>query len=301
MLELFKRKNNHLRLGLSLDRDGLLLMVLDVAKEKQPQVKELMHFPISKKTDPDEIIKIKRAIRQKKLHKIPCFGLLKEKYYQLLLIEPLNVPEEEMREAMLWKIKDLVGLDVENTVIDTFYQPDKKMIYTVAAKKDEIAETTRLIHQLELALVSLDIEELAFRNYFDLYPEAEQGIAVVEIKNGEGKLLIIRQGCLYLCRRFSLNYSNQADGPLPEEDIVLEIQRSIDYYERQMGQVAPAKIIFCGIDNEDKVTSVIRDSFQQTISCLQVEGLNVREKDSELWTNEKIALIAGAGLRSEVA
>jgi MSHA biogenesis protein MshI len=321
MLGNIRSKNKHLRLGLSIDRDDLYLLLLDLKESQQPQLKDLVHVSLLDIKKKGEIEKIKQILRKNKFHKIPCYGLIQEANYQLLLVEPINVPEEELAEAMLWKIRDIAGVDIENTVVDTFHQPDKKMLYTVAAQKDRIKTMTSLVHQLGLSLVSLDIEELAYRNFIDLYPESEQGIALVLLKQGEGKILIFRQGNLFLCRRFSLNYqphhmsadpsghknsSPNQSGSLPEEDIVLEIQRSVDYYERQMGQVAPTKIIFSGISSEDEITKVTRNSFQQKIACLDLENLiDHHEVDSieknSLWTNERLALLTGVSLRQEFA
>lgn len=77
---------------------------------------------------------------------------------------------------------------------------------------------------------------------------------------------------MYLARSFSLNYNGGLLDALPEESLALELQRSLDYYERQMGQAPPAVIYVCGEHvSEDKVGEVLKASLAPRVQWLNPE------------------------------
>ena len=99
---------------------------------------------------------LSKKIAEFDLEGIKCNWVLQPANYSLLLIEAPNVPDEEMREAVRWKIKDLISVPVESVVIDVFHLPDdgtrsgKKMIYVVAAEKANVQEKVNLVKGLWL-------------------------------------------------------------------------------------------------------------------------------------------------------
>jgi len=176
----------------------------------------------------------------------------------------------------------------------TFPQPEKKMHYTVVAEKNTISRVVDFAKDHHLSLVSIDIEELSYRNYFEAIAQysrsinenskntenqgadnaiTDRGIAVISITENEGKLLIVKGGNLFLSRRFSINYGGGVFDALPADEIILELQRSLDYYERQMRQSAPAEILFFGAIENEKITAEMRSSFQQKMACIDMSLL----------------------------
>lgn len=189
-----------------------------------------------------------------------CRVVLPSQDYQLILVDAPDVPESEMREAIRWRIKDLISISITNAVIDIFKLPSsanragKQMMYVVVADIKKIQSIISIIRASNLRLSSIDIGELSLRN-LTLAHNIKQGLAVARVREGSGSVSIFHDGELYLSRQFQLNYQAGLLDELPDEPLALEVQRSLDYYERQMGQSPPAYLYLCGDSvSEDKIT-----------------------------------------------
>lgn len=227
-------------------------------------------------------------VEEKTLSKRKCNLVLEQSDYQLLLVEAPDVPEEEMREAIRWRVKELINMPLDNAAIDVFMLPadgsraGKKMVYVVAAAIDKITKLIEMIKESGLELHSIDIKELALRNVSLLKhadDEMDRGMAIARINQGSGCVSIYKQGDLYLSRQFQINYGGGLLDDIPVDNLVLEIQRSLDYYERQMGQALPSTILICGESvSEDKITQEFKLSLPIPIKLLELhEELNLAE------------------------
>jgi MSHA biogenesis protein MshI len=222
-------------------------------------------------------------VSQQRLQNAPCNLVLSPGDYQLLLVEAPQVPDEEMRAAVRWRLKDLVNIPLEQAIVDVFNLPTdatrsgKRMIFVAVTELLKVQKLLGLVTAGGLRLSVIDIAEMALRNLTLLLPPAEtegRGVVVVRVQGGGGSLGLYRDGNLYLSRQFELNYGGGLLDELPEEDLVLEIQRSIDYSERQMGQAPPSAIYICG-DNigDDKVTDGIKAGLAAPVRVLPVQAL----------------------------
>lgn len=236
-----------------------------------------------------------------------CNWVLPNLEYSLLLVEAPNVPAEELREAMRWRIKDLISFSVEDASIDVFPLPadasrgGHKMVYVVVTERQQVKQAIEASQLARLRLQSIDIGELALRNLADLVTNDQRAVALVRLRQGIGSLALVKQEQLYLSRQFELAYNGGLLDDLPGDALVLELQRSLDYYERQMGQVAPAKIIFCGENiSNDKIES-IAPNLPCKSQCLDLRDFLA---GAEQWDEAIVQLCLGAiggALRQEAA
>lgn len=208
-----------------------------------------------------------------------CNVVLPPQEYSLLLVEAPNVPPEEMREAVRWRIKDLISTPLDQTLIDIFHLPKDSsrtgtpMLYVVATASETVMETIRLIEDANLTLQYIDVTELALRNLAESVADDQRGLALVKLQQGRGSLSLLRQGSLYLSRQFELPYNGGLLDDLPEDQLILELQRSLDYYERQMGQAPPPAIYLCGENiTADKITDTIRNSLPASVDVLDMSS-----------------------------
>lgn len=196
----------------------------------------------------------------------PCIAVLSSHQYQLLLVERPPVEDAELRDAIKWKVKDLIAHDLSDTVMDAFALPvdgvktGKPMSFVVAADKNKIAQLVDTIQEADLNLKRIEIEEMALRNLglLKVSSATQAGIAIVRIYEGGGTVNLFREGNLYLSRQFKLHYQAGLLDDIPAEALSLEIQRSLDYYERHMGLAPPIAVYLCGENvSADKVTEGI--------------------------------------------
>jgi MSHA biogenesis protein MshI len=213
----------------------------------------------------------------------PCNVVMSQGQYQLLLIDAPDVPEEEMRSALRWKIKDLISTPLDEAAIEFFRLPDdgahsrKKMVYVVIADLERLRSIINLFKKVDLRLDSIDINELVMRNLASnlIDPQFDgRGVAIARLRKNRGSVSLFRKGALYLSRQFDLDYQAGAPDTLPEQILALELQRSLDYYERQMGQAAPGVVYVCGDGvTEEKITDNLRASLAPSIQYMDVNAI----------------------------
>lgn len=306
-----------MRVGLVLSSEQLVVALIDRRNKQRPSVKVLANYALEDGASLSQYAsELKKLVKERGLGGCPCFAVLGESDYQLLLTEKLDLPEDEQREAMRWKIKDLISFDAEQAVIDSFTQPGKNMNFTVVSKKSVVTALVDLVNQVGLKLSAIDIPELACRNVLDYHEANPSGVALVIMGQQQNKILVIKDGQLYFSRHFGGSHHSSHNSE-SSSDIVLELQRSLDYYERQMNQPPPTAILCLGSGSVDAITHSLQDNFQQTILQFDQQHFSIRLFDahsdaqneivnagqtSEDGVIEKATLLAvGAALRQEAA
>ncbi|WP_096087577.1 hypothetical protein [Agaribacterium haliotis] len=237
-----------------------------------------------------------------------CRLVLRASDYQLLLVEAPEVPENELREALKWRVKELLQSSVEQSAIDVFTLPagisrsGKTMAYVVAAELSLIKSLIELTKNADLELDSIDIEVLALRNLLQL-KALERGAALVRLHQGAGEVSIYRDGDLYLSRNFKVDYGAGLLDELPAEQLALEIQRSLDYFERQMGQAPPGILYLCGEGiGPEKISEELKRSLSLPVAFLDLsEELGIDSDELDEGLLQLCLGAAGGALREQAS
>ena len=171
--------------------------------------------------------------------------------YSLLLIEPPDVPFAEIKEAVRWRIRELLSFPAEEAVIDVFPFPEdaqrgRKTVFVVAAHRPGLAERIEAIGPSRLVLRAIDITELSIRNLLEGAGTAP--LAVLQATDGVGTITLLRGERVYLSRRIELK-DLTADRTI--DQALLQLQRSLDYFESQLGQgLASAVVVALPLEAE---------------------------------------------------
>lgn len=178
-----------------------------------------------------------------------CHIVLNAQQSQIVQVDKPNVPAAEINGALKWQVKDLVTIPPENIVLDYFDGPmlagGKEKINVVCAPINDLKKIIAAANEKDMDVVSITIAEFAFANLLPVQKEA--CLLVCQQPNEEIVLLIVKQGKLYFHRRLR-GFSQIASKTEDElsmtviDSLALEIQRSSDYFERQLKQ-APLKDI----------------------------------------------------------
>jgi MSHA biogenesis protein MshI len=178
-----------------------------------------------------------------------CYLVLAASQTQIVQVDKPNIPENELIAALKWQIKDLVSYTPEDMVLDYFDGPilagGNEKINVVCASKKDLLTLIEPLSQNGLVLKTITTEEFAFASLVPVQSDA--CLMVCQQPNEEIVLLIVKQGKVYFSRRlrgFSQIASKSEDelsfGVI--DSLSLEIQRSTDYFERQLKQ-APIRTI----------------------------------------------------------
>jgi len=234
--------------------------------------------------------------------------------YSLQLVEAPNVPDDELHEAVRWRIQHLIEYPIGEAVIETLMMPahanpgNKPMIYAVVAHRDEILRQIERMKKAGLQMDVIDIPELCMRNVATVLPQDADGVAFMHFTNHCGYLTITRQGVLYMIRRIethrrALVEANDDDFVLQEQaaGVALEVQRSLDYYESNYDRRPITELVLGPGDHLDALASSLGENLGINVSRLNLGELFDTEDEITANVQSDCLLAVGAALRSDDA
>jgi MSHA biogenesis protein MshI len=167
-----------------------------------------------------------------------------------------------MKSAVRWRLKDFLEYPVETATVDVVAIPvDQKAaargrsVYAVSARNQDIEARMKMFAQAKIQLRVIEIAEMAQRNLAALFEVDQRALAVLSFSEEGGLLTFTAQGELYLSRRIDISLDQligaraQARDPLFER-IALELQRSLDHFDRQFSNVPLAKLLLAPLPEE---------------------------------------------------
>jgi len=291
-------------LGIEFGEDYVSFAHIRRVSNQQPQLLHCEQLLFEAGSNPVELLRAR--LLKLGLLTVPCSFVLTAGAYQLVLGEAPKVPAEELAEALRWRLKDVVQYPITEAVVDAFLLPEdsargtNRMAYAVVCESKNIQLLADHAKLAGLSLKAIDIPELALRNLAEACCDTERGIALVKLVQGGGSLQIFRGGALYLSRQFSLPYNGGLLDDLPADALILELQRSLDYFERQMRQVPPTHVYLCGENvTPDKLTGAISNALAVSINVLDLaSGLQIAEGVAEHSLSLCLAAV-GVALRQD--
>jgi MSHA biogenesis protein MshI len=241
-----------------------------------------------------------------------CNFVLAPSDYSLLLVEAPNVEPAELAAAAKWKIKDMIDKPLDQLAVTVFpipgdaYRSQRDMLYVVAADRNKIQQVVDMVTSAGLKLESIDIPELAMRNLTMLFSDDSAGLATMDLRHDGSLLNLSKNGSIYLTRHLSTQVGDEILGSHEWESVrdrlVLEIQRSLDYYESQMGQghinrvlVAPRK------QDSDALRAELDQAMGIKVEVMNLQGRLASNVELSPELQRSCLMAIGGALRSEAA
>lgn len=217
----------------------------------RPQVTRCAFYPLEEVNSSA----LEKLRKEAQLEKARITTLLGANEYQLLMVEAPNVPVDELKASIRWKIKDSLNYHVDDATVDVLQIPSGKYgserpqaLYAVAASNETIRKRINLFDKARMELSVIDIAETAQRNIAALYETEGRGLALLAFNDDGGLLTITSDGELFLARRIdiSIGQLSDADESLRQQyrdRVELEVQRSLDYFDRQFHQISINRLL----------------------------------------------------------
>lgn len=250
-LSIFKRSNRDSGwVAVALSSKGVYLAEAKYVGER-PQVTRCAFYPTEEVT-PTVLEKIRKEAQ---LDGGRYTTLLSANEYQLMMVDAPSVPVDELKTAIRWKIKDALNYHIDDATIDVLQIPAGKYgserpqsLYAVAASNETIRKRIALFEKAKFDLRVIDIAEMAQRNIAALYETEGRGLALLAFDDEGGLLTITYEGELFLARRIeiSLGQLQDADEGMRQQyrdRVVLEVQRSLDYFDRQFHHISIERML----------------------------------------------------------
>jgi len=217
-----------------------------------------------------------------KLARYCCSSLLRVGEYQLLQVEPPDMPAEEMKEALRWRIKDMLSFPVESATIDVLEIPGDpaavgraKQVFAVAANNSLIAARMALFDDAKVPLLAIDIPELAQRNISALFEEQDRGLAMLCCDESGAMLTFTFKGELYAARHtevplIQLQEAEEMRREQLFERISLEVQRSLDNFDRLNGHIRLPHLLVSALPGVPGFLEYLRDNLSMPVVAMDL-------------------------------
>jgi len=217
------------------------------------------------------------------LARYDCTALLRPGDYQLLLVEAPNVSKEELKSAIRWRIKDMIDYHVDDATIDVLDIPHQeasaargRTMYAVSARNELIQSTIQQCEQADIALSVIDITETAQRNIAALYESGDRAMALLYLADDWGLVTINYRHELYLARRFDIGLKEiplqVAGAEAALERISVEIQRTLDHFDRQFRSIPVERLLVAPTPRETSIAGAL-----QSRIGVQARDVDLRE------------------------
>lgn len=231
-------------------------------------------------------------------------GVLARGEYQVLSIEAPPVEASELHQAVGWSIRDLVDFPLDEAVIDTFDMPEsarrgRRTMYVVVARRKTVAARVAQLQHAGLAVEAIDIPELAQREISDRL-DVDGGHALLALDTRQGLLTVFRDGEHYLARALDVGRTTLAErGADAGNDLVLEVQRSFDYYESALSQPPLGSLLLFPADETSEVARAAVAEQLPGISCRAIAMADIVDAAGDPPTAGAAGMHAlGAALRA---
>ncbi|RTL57856.1 MAG: agglutinin biogenesis protein MshI [Rhodocyclaceae bacterium] len=215
------------------------------------------------------------------LDKNPCVTVLPQGGYQFFQTEAPDVAKADMKEAVRWKIKDMIDFPPDQASLDVLEVPATgaqgraKSIYVAACKNDVVASLMRQFFDAKVDLQVIDIAEMAQRNIAALSETEGRGLAFLALDEAGGILTFTAQGELCMVRRVEVG-SRQLESADPSrleqllERIGLELQRSLDNFDRQFSAIPIQKLLIAPGAKSQSLQTFLADYLGMPVDVLSL-------------------------------
>lgn len=290
--------------------DGVAATSIKPVADGLPSVR-FAHFLPGK---PDAAV-LEKAAREGHAESYRCVTLLAPGEYQVINLEAPNVPREEMKTAVRWRLKDVLDFPVMDATVDVLDIPvdasqmrAQQSVFVVAARNTVIKPRQQLFLDAKVALEVIDIPEMAQRNISALIAPENRGVAMLSFGQDGGLLTVTWRGELYLSRRIDITLEQLLE---PDHErkhasfdrITLELQRSLDNFERQYSFISIAKLVL-GPSDASGLDDYLSSNLYTPVETLDLGSVFDLARTPELRdkaVQQRFFIPLGAALRTEAA
>lgn len=264
-------------LGFSAMAEGLAMATRQITEGKS----RIAHCHFFENTGPEhEGANLRTYLKAHGLNKVPGNFVLPVKAYDSFLVEMPDVSEGEMKQALKWKVADMLDFPIEQGLVDYIHLPYEKnpkqnMAYVLVCQKQRIEQWQTWFAAQGVVLRKIDIIESTLRQMMqEVHASPNETQALVWLNPTQSQLIVLKASVVHMMRGLELNVSKilgpQEDNDDLEElvvqrimhDLALEIQRSLDYCTSNLSPIQVQKIQFAPLPMEG---SLLLQETQQSL------------------------------------
>jgi len=303
-----KKLNGLLAFGLT--ADGVCTSRITRVHGAKPLVEQAGFVPLKQPVTAEALDKIARDVHAAQYH---CATLLGGRDYQMLAVESPNVQADELKAAVRWRLKDMLDFRVDDATIDVLdIPPDpnangrSQSMFAVAARNSVIEARMRLFTDAKIAMEVIDIPEMAQRNISAMLEPEGRGLGMLSFNDDGGLLTVTFRAELYLSRRIDVTLAQVMESDPDRRNqifdkITLELQRSLDHFDRQFHFVTVSRLVLAPLASSS-LHDYLSSNLYMPVDALDLNSVLDLSKVPELQDpsrQQRQFLVLGAALRLE--
>jgi MSHA biogenesis protein MshI len=230
--------------------DRIVLAHAVCSKDARPEIRLLDVFS----TGENKVEALRTLRRSHQLKSYTCTTLMGADEYKIVQMDVPAVPVAERKEALRWKLKAMVDFPVDSACLDLLDIPGnatggrQASVFAVLAAEQAVRTQAQFFEQAKIPLAAIDIPELAQRNVAVLFEEENRGLVFLHLDAAGGQLSLTFRGELIALRRVEVSAQQLNEGDVGRrtqamERLLLELQRSLDHFDRQYSYISISKLI----------------------------------------------------------
>ena len=279
-------------------------------RDLRPEVCLLDRFSV----ETNELAALQRLRSARSLKSYACTTLMSDGEYNLTQVDAPPVPREERKEALRWAIKEMVSYPVDSACLDVLDVPNTGLpqgrsagVMVVSAAEQAVRSRVAPFVAAKVPLAAVDIPELAQRNIAALFEDENRGLAFLRLDDNGMMLTLTFHGELIAVRRGEMN-TQQLNSTDPEqrarviERLVLEVQRSLDNFDRQYSHIPISKVVLACHPAVENLVNELVESIYVPVREMDLSSVmdfpSIPELRNPL-AQAKSLLALGAALRTD--
>jgi len=303
----FKKKNHGEQLtSLIVSTEGTTTATIHQNKSGKPLLEHCGFYPLSPGQDIQENLKL--VVRDQGLDNSACATVLDISDYHLLMVEAPEVPQTELKAAIRWRIRDLIDFHIDDAVLDVFDTPPsgargvQEHLYVVVSRSAVVKQRIDTLQNAGATLEIIDIPELALRNIAAQLGQDDNGQALLYFGADRGLITLTRNATLYLARSMDIGYQQLHATPDLADRLALELQRSMDYYDRHFQQAPISSITLCPLPEAlPQLAGQLEQLTGIPVTEIKPEDIVKLREPVDAHRFAQCLLAIGAALRTEAA
>ena len=253
-------------------------------------------------------VKLAALVDKWGLHGEQVRVVLNNDFYRLLQADTPNVPLAERDSALVWALKDVLDFPAAEAIISSFVPPvsvrsGPERLFVAAAQKSKIRPFVEKILASGLKVETIDIPELSCRNLIMRVTPMVASSAVL-VQSGRGAVLYVYHDNELVISRplagindLATLFSGYENRQLMDQ-LVLEIQRTLDFYESQIGRRPIGKLILPPLNEElAPLPEFLKQNLNVGILVMDIPHLLPTDQNLDFSHLHQAWLAIGAALR----
>ena len=221
---------------------------------------------------------LKKSMR---LDRYRCAALLSHGTYQLIQTDAVDGAPDEAREVVRWKLKDQVDFPVDTAAIDLLPIPSEgraAQVFAALSPESTVAPLVQAFQAAKVPLAAIDLPEMSQRNLAALFEDGGRGLATLIFDDDEGLLTFTQNGELLVVRHVEMAARQlmTADSDRRNtlfERIALDVQRSLDNFDRAYSSVQLAHVLVAPIPGVDGFLGYLRENLTVPVVPMDLAGV----------------------------